>query len=478
MEKSIGIFILLSLSISSLSVQGLMLEDKEEVWNIAILDVSFQQIHGEILNLGKQVGELLALLKNKRLSLNEVSLMRERVREKALQAGRKTIHTYYKEMDELLFKNYGSIQRARKRYVLKGKIRSEEKKLQSIRNYPAEKIMIVRQRKISFHIINEKQPALFLSNIRVFAHKNNYDQVLFFTLIDNETLKEFTVNIYNRLADTVTPLLKQFLSLKDRSFLAHSLAVRVAPAIVGYPVASLRVWVLKEEQEEEKLAVDASIYINGELQGYGEAGDLFRQAGEVEVTVHTPDGDSQTRTLQLELGETRELYVYKQYHSTELVKLFSIPSGAAVYRGSVRVGRTPMHISRPLTQQYLEFRKTGFRYESLILSPDSPDLFTLTLHKESEDLSLIMRNKRKQFYTSLAVLAFSIPLPMVFSALYKSRKPYINPQTTGGLSPVEYKKNLQYYNGYYGAFWASLGVTLSLTGYMLYRLIEYIRAVR
>lgn len=186
---------------------------------------------------------------------------------------------------------------------------------------------------------------------------------------------------------------------------------RLVTAVLGRPWARLTV-----RSPEE----DASIYVDEELVGIGEAQLPRARTGLRSVRVVRPGGASVTEVVELEARGAKELDITVPTPESGEVTLRSSPSGASIYIESTWRGTTPLTVERPA--QVLPFRMTldGYNEVTGSLGPASPEMIERELVPAVVDQARLVEERRDTFYRAFAATVLSVPVPVIFNGLYQS----------------------------------------------------------
>ncbi len=303
-----------------------------------------------------------------------------------------------------------------------------------------------------------------------FAKEESIDQVIYSSIeAVSDSSVYLIVSEYNAVLDQHALVSEIIVTLGDVEETIRRIKPGLVQAILGYRTASLLIAV---KNEEGLVDPRTPIYLDGEFNGHGMVERLFLEPGERTVMIRNIDNSAQTKNVHLIAGESRELYFYMDGADAQDITITSDPTGVQVYQDSLFIGTTPLTVQRPIDVQALYLSRPNYYTSWLFVRPDSPDELAIRLFESSVNRSNELKKKRDLFYQSLGYMAFSVPFPMIFSTLYQGLAVYLN---SSELSSSAAQENKLQHDIYQGVFWGTLGITLGLTGYMLYRLIDYIQ---
>jgi hypothetical protein len=191
-------------------------------------------------------------------------------------------------------------------------------------------------------------------------------------------------------------------------------AGHVRRRIYGRPWADLRVVTDPPSAEVEILAVQTDEEYDMEAgRSAREHSYRYLPPGEVQIAVRARGYRSVQQWYQLQPGERRSVTVSLEPLATATLRLRTFPQGAEVFRGAVRLGKTPLTVEDAVLPVYLTLNREGY-HEKNVLIEGNPrrELLSYRLHPQSVDLEQVIGNARSRFYFGLAGFFLSVPLTM------------------------------------------------------------------
>jgi hypothetical protein len=213
---------------------------------------------------------------------------------------------------------------------------------------------------------------------------------------------------------------------------------------------------------------EARIFLDGTLLAAGQSRLDFVNPGEHDLRVELEGYGTLERQVSVQPYSLTEMALELEKLPESLIALDSVPSGAALYRGSTWLGATPLEVARPEELARFLLRLEGYRDEPLYLGPSSPATLAVALAPAAADPLARQKKERRRFYTAFGLFALSLPLP-IFSWGFVSDN-LVAYQASGE------QRFLEAGNGYYYAYLGTLGLTVGLAVNMAVRLSRYIRA--
>jgi hypothetical protein len=250
------------------------------------------------------------------------------------------------------------------------------------------------------------------------------------------------------------------------------------PAVIGQVTEALKreVW----GRDWAGLSVQASppqasIYLDGTLVGTGQARLDFVVPGEREVRVELDGYAPQTRRVSLQSYSLFELTVELEGLDRPQIGLVSEPPGALVYRGSTRLGETPLAIPEPDSPDRFLLRREGFRDQALYLGGGAGERLEVALIPEAVDPLQRQNHARDRFYTAFGLFALSIPVPIFCWGFVNDYLVGVQNALAAG-NDFEARRLYQTGVAYYWGYWGGLGLSATLAVNMVIQLVRYIHA--
>lgn len=224
---------------------------------------------------------------------------------------------------------------------------------------------------------------------------------------------------------------------------------------------------------------DARVYRDGAVAGFGEHVDRYVIPGTHEIEVVFPDGRRAFRELVVGPGEVvRELFIATG-EAPPMIRLVSVPAGAAVYRGVEWVGFTPLSV--PLQPHAVAYtlRREGYYDGRITVTPTGPREISRVLISTDDDWEATVARDRTRFYRSFGVFAVSVAAPVLFFGAYQN----LSGLAPGGtirsdLSAAEQREVQRQADTLIAGYYGSLGLSAVLFGNMIWRLVTYIQTAQ
>jgi hypothetical protein len=231
---------------------------------------------------------------------------------------------------------------------------------------------------------------------------------------------------------------------------------------------------------------DAMVLINGAFAGTGEVPPRDRSPGAVEVAVVAENHAQAKIDVELNAGETTELFIDLSPLSVSAFSV-TVPGspGSSVYLGSLFRGYAPLTLEVPGDQfAYISVEAPSGETGSAVYLSDrvirgSAEFVREEENGEERDLAFTTRlfpppeekrveKARRAFYTSYGIFWFALPAALLTAAISSS---YIDAYNYGA-DPGMYDKAL---NGYYATIggYAAMGASLAGTFFFIFRYLYY-----
>jgi hypothetical protein len=228
---------------------------------------------------------------------------------------------------------------------------------------------------------------------------------------DLDGFVEIEVRVYGRFEEEIV-FSERVITRPARAFEAtQDLRNRVVEYALGRAWASLNVSSPNE---------DASLYVDGQFVGVGEARLPRTIPGLRTLRVELPSGASGERVVELDRFESQNVSIEVDAPAPGSVSIRTTPPGAAVYLESVWRGTTPLTIERP--PQTVPFRITAEGYNDAFgsVGPGTVSQIDRRLIPAVVDQAGLVEERRDTFYTALGGFVLSLPVPIIFGGLYQS----------------------------------------------------------
>jgi hypothetical protein len=219
---------------------------------------------------------------------------------------------------------------------------------------------------------------------------------------------------------------------------------------------------------------EAALYVDGVLAASGASPALFLSPGTHEIRLSAVGYFEVSRRLSFEPGQETRIDDALQKIVVGKVAISSDPTGADLYVDSLWKGRTPLLVDRPPLRSRGVLALTGFYDLVFPLEPASPPLLSFALQKDEGNRDVKQKKARDEFYNSLAVFVFSIPIPLFSYGLsidFAVRTLDLSGQgMSAAASQAQAASTI-----FLGTYYAGIAVSLGLFTWMVTRIIHYVR---
>ena len=248
-------------------------------------------------------------------------------------------------------------------------------------------------------------------NHRHLSKQEDLDALVSGVIHDLDGFVEIEVRVYGRFREE-TVFSDSVITRPARALEAtQELRDRIVEYALGRPWAGLSVSSPNE---------DASLYVDGQFVGIGEARLSRTTPGLRAIRVVLPSGASGEQVVELDRFEYQSVSLEVERAARGTVSIRTTPPGAAVYVESTWRGTTPLRIERP--PQIVPFRITAEGYNDAFgsVGPATPGQIDRRLVPAVVDQAGLVEERRDTFYGALGAFVVSLPVPIVFGGLYQS----------------------------------------------------------
>ncbi len=463
----------LCLSVSVASMHALTIEEQRSNWRFYILEPSLEIGDPLFSGLLLQLEEALSGVEYHMVDREELVVLQAQAKEMALNDQREKMFSIQRRLDNLLFNDAPYIENAKTRREIRRELKQAEEVYDEIHLVPVETIPVQPQRSLErvttlptvVELVNTDH---LVSYAKLLAAREDLQQV-FYTKI--ETISDYqviSVWVYNSLTDAVTKITEEIARMQELTEITDRVVFPVIETLAGQQLAELHIQVFSQDGSIEH---SSEIRINDEVIGYGEFHSRFFPSGYYTISANLPKQQTETKDVVLISKEERIVQFHSRMQVDDAIQLISIPPGARVYQDSLYLGLTPLELQRPSVSHHLLLQRDLYYDAWTVLMPTSSDIVSVSLLSKRTDIESELRKKRNRFYTAVAIMAATIPFPIVFSALYQERASFLQ---SSALTSAARAENQQLHDIYYYTFWGTLGISISATTYMAVRLGEYI----
>jgi hypothetical protein len=382
----------------------------------------------------------------------------------------KEIDGIYLKRDALLFSSL-SVSTAAKFAEYTAAIDKAKKVLSRLADLPASEIVILREKELAHLKMNTDDNRLLppvLGYPAAAAAAGKVDYLLWGT-IEAEAADYFTVSAYffGSRSGRILYSSRAVGQFAEMDRIVDGMFQDLAAAVTG------REWACLSVSAEPK---DAGIFVDGTLIGIGKASLPYTLPGTYRVLIQA--AGYETIEEEVILGPfRREKKAYTlPVLDSDLFYIGSVPPGAKMYLGSLRMGDSPLTVPDNLTPQMGRLELEGYKTK----------VFPYPAEVESKTVHVLPRNiysweerietKRSDFYRALGWFILSIPFPVLLNGLYE----------TGSFGYLQYTASASYdrdtargmakdLNFLYYSYFGSLFISGSLLFNAVIKLFDYIR---
>jgi hypothetical protein len=219
---------------------------------------------------------------------------------------------------------------------------------------------------------------------------------------------------------------------------------------------------------------DASLYMDGIMAASGASPALYLSPGDHDIRISAGGYRDVSRRLSLEPDKEMRIDDTLEKIAAGHVSISSNPSGADLYVDSLWKGKTPIVVDRPAVRSRGVLASPGFYDLSFGLAPVSPPDLSFDLKKDVGKRDLAQTKARDEFYFSLGVFAFSLPLPL-FSYALSIDFAVKTLDLTGQGSPAAAAQAQTTSTIFLAAYYAGIALSASLFTWMVTRIVHYVK---
>jgi hypothetical protein len=412
--------------------------------------------------------EELEVLDTHIYSSREQELYRQYLIKRKIQEYRKQLQESRDEEEGLLFGENKTLQELRKKRAELNRTKSAySEAIEWLENLDAESIYLEEEKPILVKEVAEREalfPRLQFSPLG-FARRENLDLLVWGEIEEVQEYVFVKLHVFNTLLKKEVYQYETAGSIVDIQDSLGEAVYGIATQALGREWTSLTV--IPEPPE-------SFVIVNGNFMGTGKVSMKFLKPGMTTVKVTAPGYLDEQRSLFLHAREKNSENFNLLPMKTTLVSVFTDPQGADVYLDSQWFGKTPLTLDLIPPEQRLLIKKEGFRDVSLRLDDEAPASLNFTLRKQILDEVVWQERKRDAFYTTLGMFAISLPLPIFLYGYAVDSAIAANRAVPGSDDFAEHFRRMEIT---YGAYFATLFVSVTLFVRMFVTLAEYINFV-
>ncbi len=163
--------------------------------------------------------------------------------------------------------------------------------------------------------------------------------------------------------------------------------------------------------------ITANINIGDKYFGTGIYRNDNLLPGKYIVSVDAPGYLEEIIEIDVGFKENKEFEVVLVKDKAPAILINSFPSGADIYLSSLWVGKTPMLISNGGVEEPFLIRASGYADFVDVLNPKVTNM-DIVLNSMNFDFNSYIKDKREDFYVSLAGLMFALPISILSYGFY------------------------------------------------------------
>jgi hypothetical protein len=156
---------------------------------------------------------------------------------------------------------------------------------------------------------------------------------------------------------------------------------------------------------------ETSLYVDGTLVASGATPVLYLLPGNHAIRLSATGYHDVTREVYLVPEQETRITDALSENVGGAIAVASDPPGADVYLDSYWLGKTPLDVQRPPVRSRGVLSLKGFYDAPFSLEPASAEHVTLQLQKDIGPRDAARTRARDDFYGSLGIFAFSLPVP-------------------------------------------------------------------
>ncbi len=465
------VFFFLLLLFGSLA-SGFAIEEPNTTWRYTVLRPNTTVENPSLPSFYTFSDELLQDIQTHESGPEEVELLKLAAKDHAIDEKEKEIITIQQQIDNLIFEEKTWLEIAQERASLSGALRDAKRERTRLTEEQHAEIDVLLERPVENVPIDQTSIAVTTENFLFYAKllsvEHNLQQVFFIDVVLFEEYRIYTIIVYNSLLDKSEILLEEIVLGQDTAGISNRLILPILFSLRGRETVDLTVQVFNQENS---IDISSEIIIDGEPVGFGNYHNIAFSRGKHTIVARFATGREESMEVDLLSGETRKVFFYDEDTPGTPIQILSFPLGASVYKDSLYMGVTPLNLERPKVAQYISLQKDGYTDAWTLLETDSSDIISIALQSNDINTQEELKAYRDRFYVSVAIMAATVPFPIVFSALYRERDPYLS---STNLTQESYTNNKNLRDTYYYSFWGSLALNLAAITYMGIRLGQYV----
>jgi hypothetical protein len=219
----------------------------------------------------------------------------------------------------------------------------------------------------------------------------------------------------------------------------------------------------------------ATVLVDGKPPGTGRSRFDDLAPGSHEVRASAPGRRDEVRTVDLAARTVTTLSISLAPVDHGTISVTSDPPGADAWLDTVWQGITPLAMPRPDERARLVVAIPDGPEAALTVGPDSPAQVSFTLSLDAPGAEAAKKLARDRFYGAFGWLVLSLPVPFYSYSwaadwAAEARRLAAGGDTAGAQRAVDIG------TGFYWTYLGGLGVSVTLAGWTIYRIVRYVSA--
>ncbi len=219
----------------------------------------------------------------------------------------------------------------------------------------------------------------------------------------------------------------------------------------------------------------ATVLVDGKSPGTGRTRFDDLAPGPHEVRVAAPGRREEVREVDLAAGTSTSLVVSLATEDLGTIAITSEPPGADAWLDAVWQGITPFALPRPAERARLVVGLSDGPEAAMTVGPDSPRQLSFSFALDAPGAEAGRKLARDRFYGAFGWLVLSLPVPFYTYAwavdwAAEARRLASEGDGAGAQRAADFG------NGLYAAYLGGLGISVTLAGLTIYRIVRYVAA--
>ncbi len=442
--------------------------DSRKEWTVGIAPFKNNGLSPEnsylIYNLPLLLYENIARIKTHTFRNDEIAAYKERIKNDAILDAEKALGSLIEERDALMFEGLAPYYKEKKQADLAGKIDAAKKRISFFSTLALDSIAYPKEKPISF---KKGKASAILDSFSTSAFEGNRLGLDLLVWGGVEEIGEYffvEIHAYHPIEKKDVFSYKDAASKETLEDVIHEASKELVSLVLGTEWASLSI---------EVVPAEANIFLDEEFIGKGTVSLPFLEPGEHRLHVFLPGRRPLTETITLSAFEDKRIERTLAESTVAPLTIGTDPPEADIYLDSLWVGKSPLSVQRPASQQRGLIKKEGYKLFPFILMPDTETL-SVTLTKDIINTNELVKELKNEFYASLGGFFVSIAVPLVLFGFYQNS--YIGYKKAVELNRYDdiqrlYDQGTIFYYSYLGGIFVSVSLFVNTA----VKLFDYIR---